>query len=74
MLQGALLVNAAVGKLAEFLAGQVPDAKPSDVLRAAENILDRFGLPRRHELSAEMGREALLGRIAELQSSQQAES
>lgn len=54
----AALVDPAVAVLARILAD--PNARPADRLRAAENILDRAGLPRRTEIASDEASRALL--------------
>jgi hypothetical protein len=51
-----------------------PKAKTVDRLRAAENLADRGGSPRRTEVDVETARQTLYERLLALQSSEQASS
>lgn len=60
------LVDPAIAQLARIMAGAMPEARPSDVLRAVENVLDRTGHPRRTEIDVDQARQDVLERVAEL--------
>lgn len=57
----ATLVDPALDALYRILTST--KAKDADVLRAAENVFDRAGMPRRNELGVEAVRETLLERL-----------
>lgn len=58
------LVDPAIATIARIMAD--PTAKPADRLRAAENILDRAGIPRRMELDPDMARDILAQKLAQI--------
>ena len=70
----AELVGPALAAVAQTLVD--PDVKPSDRLRAAENVLDRAGYPRRTDVgqAAEDARETLYERLIQMQASDEATS
>lgn len=66
-LRMAELVPAAMATLARTVADE--NVAPSVRLRAAQDILDRAGYPRRVEVDVEQARDDLYGRLLQLQSS-----
>lgn len=58
------LVDPAIATIARIMAD--PNAKASDRLRAAENILDRAGIPRRMELDPELARDILATKLSQI--------
>lgn len=58
------LVEPAVATLARVMTSTT--ARDSDKIRAAENVLDRTGFPRRAEVQADDAREMLLARLLAL--------
>lgn len=71
-LRYAALQGAVVETFARIMVD--PSAKTSDRLRAAENLADRGGAPRRSEIDVEAGRETLVERLLALQASDEASS
>lgn len=58
------LVDPAIATIARIMAD--PQAPHASRLRAAENILDRAGMPRRMELDPDMAREILAQKLAQI--------
>jgi len=68
----AALVDPAIATLAKELTNR--NNKPADRLRAAENILDRAGVPRHTEVDGEMARAILVERLLSMRAQQESEN